>query len=122
MKREGDFYIHDAHNARLELPGHIWKNIPKNARLRFTADIHAIQKNDLFRQWTIVLRHPTPLSNACHRIYTLSDESVRRFVINFKMVNTDHRYYLLLREGEPGKVRFNYVKIEILEENTSGTK
>ena len=122
LKKENGFYINDVHHARLVFPDRVWASIPKNARVRFTVDMHTIQKNDLFRQWTIVLRHPTPLSNACHRIYTLSDESIRRFVINFNMVNTDHRYYLLLREGEPGKVRFNYVKIEILEENSSGTK
>ena len=117
MKREGDFYIHDAFNARLELPGHIWKNIPKNARLRFTADIHAIQKNDLFRQWTIVLRNPQPVSNANRRIYTFSGETVNRYVINFRMNNPDYRYYLLVREGDKGKIRFKYIKLEILDED-----
>ena len=117
MKREGDFYIHDVYYARLVLPDRIWENIPKNALLRFTVDTHMLQKNDLFRQWTLVLRNPKPLSNAAKRIYTFNGESINRYVINFRMSNPDYRYYLLIREGDTGKIRFNYIKLEMIEES-----
>lgn len=116
LKREGDFYIHDVHYARLVLPDRVWKNIPENSRMRFTVDMHTIQKSDLYRQWTLVLRNPIPVVNANSRITTFSGESVNRYVINFRMTETDYKYYLLIREGEAGKIRFNYVKLEILED------
>ena len=95
----------------------VWKNIPENSRMRFTVDMHTIQKSDLYRQWTLVLRNPIPVVNANSRITTFSGESVNRYVINFRMTETDYKYYLLIREGEAGKIRFNYVKLEILEDN-----
>ena len=115
LKQEKGFYLHNVHNARLEMPGHIWNNIPVGAHLRFTADIHTIQKGDLYRQWTILLRNPVPVENANHRIYTFSGECVNRYVIDFRMQNAAYKYYLLIREGDAGKLRFNYIKLEQLD-------
>ena len=115
LKQEKGFYLHNVHNARLEMPGHIWNNIPVGAHLRFTADIHTIQKGDLYRQWTILLRNPVPVVNANYRIYTFSGECVNRYVIDFRMQNAAYKYYLLIREGEAGKLRFNYIKLEQLD-------
>ena len=38
-------------------------------------------------------------------------------MINFRMNNPDYRYYLLVREGDNGKIRFKYIKLEILDED-----
>ena len=67
------------------------------------------------RTWTVVLRNPVPLENANARIATPSGNSgVQRYVIEFAKRKDFHKFYLLIREGAPGEIRFNYVKIERL--------
>ena len=65
------------------------------------------------RTWTLVLRHPGPLANANARIATPTGASgLSRYVIEFVRRDPAHNYYLLVREGGPGRIRFNSVRIE----------
>ena len=113
MKRQGEFYNHDVYNARLLLPDQAWAGIPQGTPLRLTIDIHSIQKPG--KNWTLTLRNLHPSRNACGRIYTGTGNIRCRYVIDFKMQVKGFRYALLIREGDPGKIRFNYVKLEQLK-------
>lgn len=116
MKRQGDFYLHDVYNARLILPDQAWEGIPKGAPLRLTIDIHSIQKPG--KNWTLTLRNLHPSRNANGRVYTGPGNIKSRYVIDFKMQAKGFKYVLLVREGDPGKIRFNYVKLEQLKSDT----
>lgn len=110
--RDGDFYRMDARNARLVLPKGIWDG-PKGTRFRFVADIRTIQKS--WPTWTIVLRNPTPIANAFGRISTPDgDTGTLRYVIDFAKTDAAYAYYLLVREGGEGKIRFEHIRIERL--------
>ena len=105
--RDGRYEI-GAGNHRLEFPDGIWKG---NGRFRFTVDMETKQTD--VRTWTLVLRNPQPLRNANARIATPSGDSGKmRYVIEFTKTNPDFIYYLLVREGAKGSIRFNHVKIE----------
>ena len=66
--------------------------------------------------WSVGLRNPKPLKNANPRIATENcDPGVQRFVIDLKKINKNVNYYLLIREGAVGKIRFDYVKIERID-------
>jgi hypothetical protein len=61
----------------------------------------------------MVLRNPNPLKNANNRIMTPSgDSGSLRYIIDFSKVSASYFYYLLVREGGTGKIRFDYVRIE----------
>lgn len=106
------FYIHDAYNGRLIFPENVWAG-KRKTRFRFTVDMHLKQGIDV---WSVVLRNPKPLKNANARIATESgDPGVQRFVIEFNKTNKNLNYYLLIREGGVGKIRFDYIKIERLD-------
>ena len=112
MKQKDGFYIHDVFNARLLFPDRAWAGIPAGASLRLTADIHTIQGHD--KMWTLTIRNPEPRRNATGRITTGPGEFKARYVFNFKMQRANWKYYLLVREGFTGKIRFNYIKLEQL--------
>ena len=104
------FYDHNVEDARLIFPDNVWEG-KAGSRFRFTIDMHTIQPGE--EKWTLVLRNPEPVVNARARLYTQSgDLGVRRYVIDFIKRDEAYKYYLLIREGDPGKVRFEYVKIE----------
>ena len=106
------FYIHDDYNGRLIFPENVWAG-KRKTRFRFTVDMHLKQGADA---WSVVLRNPKPLKNANSRIATESgDPGVQRFVIEFNKSNKNFNYYLLIREGMLGKIRFDYVKIERID-------
>ena len=108
------FYKHNFHDARLEFPQNVWQG-PAGTRFRFTIDMHMKQPGKE-RQWTLVLRNPKPLQNANARIATpQGDSGVQRYVIEISKQEDLFNYYLLVREGLPGEIRFNYVKIEKLK-------
>ena len=108
---DGWYEMHPGDN-RLELPAGVWDG-PAGTRFRFTADIET--ETDSARPWTIVLRHPAPVENANARIYTAAGKTPkRRVVIEFAKRKVDRNYYLLVREGGPGRIRFHKVKIEKL--------
>ena len=62
-----------------------------------------------------MLRHPAPVENANARIYTAAGKTPkRRVVIEFAKRKADRNYYLLVREGGAGRIRFHRIKIEKL--------
>lgn len=114
MKLAADgFYNNDSFNTRLIFPDYIWDG-KKGTKFRFTVDMY-MKQSDL-RGWTLVLRNHVPLVNANARIQTpAGDNGVSRYVIEFAKQGDAYKYYLLIREGEIGKIRFDYVKIERLD-------
>ena len=63
----------------------------------------------------LVLRNPKPLTNANQRIATpKGDSGLQRYVIEFEKPKDEYDYFFLVREGTPGKIRFEYVQIERL--------
>ena len=71
---------------------------------------------DHSKRWTLCLRNPKPLTNANNRISTEGgDSGVQRYVITFSKAKDFFNYYLLIREGRKGKIRFDYVKIERID-------
>ena len=113
LKVDGEgFYLHATHEARLILPKGVWDG-PAGTKFRFTIDMRMIQ--DGGGQWTLVLRNPTPLQNANQRIATpKGDSGLQRYVIEFTKPKANFDYYFLVREGTPGKVRFEHVEVERL--------
>ena len=110
--KDGWYEMHPGDN-RLELPKGVW-DAPAGTRFRFTVDM----ESETFtpRPWTIVLRNPEPVENANTRIYTAAGKTPKhRVVIEFAKRKADRNYYLLVREGGPGRIRFHKVKIEKLE-------
>ena len=119
FKQENGFYLHDAFEGRLLFPEKIW-NLTPGTPLRLIADIHTIQNGD--RNWTIVMRNPEPRRNANARVTVGSGDVRCRYIIDFFYQQKDFKYYLLLREGNPGKVRFNYIRIEKLPQKEEAVK
>jgi hypothetical protein len=65
------------------------------------------------RTWTIVLRNPNPVKNANARIATPRGKSGKqRYVIEFAKQKDDFWYYLLIREGDAGRLRIDRVRLE----------
>ena len=109
-KLDDGFYEHAKHEARLVFPKGVWDG-PAGTRFRFTIDLRMIQPGG--GQWTLVLRNPKPLTNANQRIATpKGDSGLQRYVIEFEKPKAEYDYYFLVREGTPGKIRFEYVSIE----------
>ena len=110
--RTGDFYEMDKGVARLEIPKEAW-NGPKGTPFRLVVDMHTVQNTN--PTWTVVLRNPNPVSNASGRLSTPpGDSGMLRYVIDIKKVADKHAYYLLIREGGIGKIRFGGVRVERL--------
>ena len=107
------YYIHDRHEGRLVFPDNVWEG-KAGTKFRFTIDMQ--MKQDQSKRWTLCLRNPKPLSNANNRISTEGgDSGVQRYVITFSKAKDFFNYYLLIREGRKGKIRFDYVKIERID-------
>lgn len=114
FRSKDGFYWNNAWNSRLILPDHVWK-APEKTRFRFTIDLE-MKQPAWDRQWTIVLRNPKPLENANTRLVTPQGNSgVQRYVIEFSKRKAFFNYYLLIREGRAGAIRFDYVKVEKLK-------
>ena len=110
MPLKDGFYEMGEGNARLEFPKGVWKGA-KGTKFRFIVDMHTIQENS--RTWTVVLRNPNPLKNANGRISTADgDSGSMRYVIDIEKSSASHWYYLLIREGGVGRIRFDHVRIE----------
>ena len=113
MPMKDGFYEMGEGSARLVFPDGVWKG-EKDARFRFVADVHTVQGEH--RSWNINLRNPNPLKNAHGRIPTpRGDSGSLRYVIDFAKADEDHCYYLLVREGGGGKIRFDYARIERIQ-------
>ena len=110
IKSTDGWYSIGSGNHRLEFPEGIWKG---NGRFRFTVDMETRQGD--VRAWTLVLRNPKPIFNSHARIATpCGDSGKMRYVVDFTKSNPDFFYYLLVREGGKGNIRFNHVKIQRL--------
>ena len=104
------FFEHGSGGTRLVFPEGVWKGA-KGTRFRLTLDMRTIQEHEPC--WTIVLRNPKPLRNATNRISTPpGDSGVQRYVIEFVKPNKAYSYFLLIRDGSGGKVRFERARIE----------
>ena len=114
FKKDADgYYIHDRHEGRLIFPDKVWEG-KSRTKFRFTIDMQMIQ--DHSKRWTLCLRNPKPLTNANNRISTEGgDSGIQRYVITFSKAKDFFNYYLLIREGRKGKIRFDYVKIERID-------
>ena len=112
LKIENGFYRHPGGSARLIIPKKYWAG-ERGARFRFTVDMDIRQSSG--KNWTMVLRNPKPKQIAHNRINLEGgDAAGRRYVIEFGKRSEKYFYDLLIREGAPGLIRFNYVKIEKL--------
>ena len=110
LPQDGGFFKMGSGNARLEFPKDVWAG-PKGAMFRFSIDIHAVQGG--WPTWTIMLRNPNPMKNAVNRVSTPDgDAGMLRYVFEFAKADAAYSYYLLVREGGEGKVRFGRVRIE----------
>ena len=111
LQLENGFYRHKGGNARLIIPKQYWAG-KKGTRFRFTVDMDVRQDDG--HAWTMVLRNHKPMHNANNRIL-VGNGIGYRYVIEFSQRNAKYCYDLLIREGAPGSIRFNYVKIEKLK-------
>lgn len=101
-------------SARLIFPAGVWKGEARKTRFRFTVDMQTVQKDG--NRWTLVLRNPDPILHTHARISTPpGDSGVLRYVLEFAKINTNDNYYLLVREGGEGLIKFKSVKIERLD-------
>ena len=101
-------------NNRLEFPAHVWDGIERGTRLRFMAEVETDQTS--CKTWTMVLRHPNPLKNATGRVATPNGRSGRmRYAFDFVNRHKRPAYYLLVREGGNGRIRFSRIRIERLD-------
>lgn len=108
------WYAIGSGNYRLEFPADAWAGAA-GERFRFTVDMETEQEGE--RAWTLVLRNPEPLKNANERVSTPTGSSGRmRYLIEFAQRDASYRYYFLVREGGKGRIRFNHVKIEKLQD------
>ena len=113
LKIKNGFYQHPTGNARLILPKKCWEG-KRSTRFRFTVDMDVRQPEP--PNWTMVLRNPKPLHNANNRLRLAGGDTANyRYVIEFAKRSDKYFYDLLIREGAPGEIRFNYVKIEKLK-------
>ena len=120
VKLDADGYYNVTGASRLIFPDAIWAG-PTYTQFRVTIEMHAKQGP---LRWTLTMRNPKPrISNGNNRFYTEpGDNGLRRYVIDMYKSNPIYKYYLLIREGSPGKVRFSYIKIERLNEKFSRRK
>ena len=106
-----DGYYDFKRESRLVFPEEIWKG-PTYTQFRVTVEMHAKQGK---LRWTLTMRNPKPTSNGNNRFYTEpGDNGVQRYVIDMYKSRDNYKYCMLIREGSPGKVRFDYIKIERL--------
>ena len=113
VKLGADGYYDFKREARLIFPDEIWAG-PMYTQFRVTVTMHGKQGK---LRWTLTMRNPKPTSNGNNRFYTEpGDNGVQRYVVDMYKSRQEYKYYLLIREGSPGKVRFDHIKIERLND------
>lgn len=113
IPKDKDGYYIFKREGRLVFPDGIWTG-PTYTQFRVTLRMHGKQGKV---RWTLTMRNPKPTSNGNNRFYTEpGDNGVQRYVVDMYKSHPQYKYYLLMREGSPGKVRFDYIKIERLNE------
>lgn len=110
VARKDGFYDYTGRNARLVFPKGIWKGVA-GTRFRYVLDVTTEQGDG--QTWSMTLRNPSPLTNAHSRLYTVAGKpGTLRYAVEFKKENADFDYYLLFREGPPGRIRFDRMHVE----------
>lgn len=114
VKKDAAGYYEHKRESRLVFPDDkIWAG-PTYTQFRITVRMHGKQGK---LRWTLTMRNPKPTSNGNNRFYTEpGDNGVQQYVIDMYKSRPNYKYYLLVREGSPGKVRFDYIKIERLND------
>ncbi|MBQ9337666.1 MAG: metallophosphoesterase [Lentisphaeria bacterium] len=113
VKLDADGYYDFKGVGRLVFPDEIWTG-PTYTQFRVTVKMHGKQGK---LRWTLTMRNPKPQSNGNNRFYTEpGDHGIQRYVIDMYKSSPKYKYYLLIREGSPGKVRFEHIRIERLKE------
>ena len=109
--KDKDGYYNFTREGRVVFPDEIWKG-PTYTQFRITIKMHGKQGK---LRWTLTMRNIKPQSNGNNRFYTEpGDNGVQRYVVDMYKSRDNYKYCLLIREGSPGKVRFDYIKIERL--------
>ena len=104
------FYDFRQSRAHLLFPKEFWRG-EQGKRFRLTLDIDSRQSGD--KTWTMVLRNAVPVKYGSNRLQTIGGKvDGMRYVIELRKRNAGFAYDLLFQEGCPGKLRFNYVKLE----------
>lgn len=107
------FYDFRPDRGLLLLPKELWQG-GRGTRFRFTIELDSRQSGD--RTWTMVLRNASPKNYGSNRLQTIGGNvDGWRYVIELGKRKDEYAYDLLLQEGCPGKIRFNYVKLERID-------
>lgn len=113
LKPEDGLFPYPGGNTRLVLPKEVWYG-PKGTPFRFVIDLVVDQPDN--SNWTLVLRSAATGKNAHIRIFTPSGKTPHfRLSVDIEKKTDDDSFFLLLREGLPGKIAFRYVRIEQLK-------
>lgn len=109
------FYQHKTWFARLLFPDaeKLWAG-PRRARFRLTMDLHTIQLGPKYR-WYLALSNIAYPHYPFQRLITPpGDAGLHRVVVEFGKPRADHVYHLFVAQGDPGQIRFDYIKVEKL--------
>lgn len=110
-ERDGFFVMKARQGANLEIPQEAWAGPAKKARFRLIADFHGKLDSDI--PWVILALDPKKNHRATSRIGTVpGDAGVMRYVMEFNKHREDSCYVLQFRNGGPGKIRFDKIRIE----------
>lgn len=109
---ENGWYKANGGAYRLELPQGVWEG-EKGSRFLFIVDCATEQRG--VKPWSMVLRNPNPSHNANDRVYTDVGNFERiRYVMEIEKTAAKDHYYLLIREGSGGRIKFLNVRVERL--------
>ena len=113
VARDADgFYSFSGDDARLVFPKGTWDG-PAGTRFRYVLDVAMEQGNE--RSWSMTMRNPTPLTNGHSRLFTMNGrQGTLRYAVDFTKADADFDFYLLFREGPPGRIRFDRIRVERL--------
>ncbi len=106
------FYAFSGNDARLVFPQGIWEG-PAGTRFRYVVDMTTEQGDE--NPWSMTIRNPTPLTNGHSRLFTMTGtQGTMRYAVDFTKAKADYDFYLLFREGPPGRIRFDRIRVEKL--------
>ena len=113
VARDADgFYVFSGDDARLVFPKGTWDG-PAGTRFRYILEMTTEQDDK--RPWSMTMRNPKPLVNGHSRIFTMTGkQGTMRYAVDFTKADADFDFYLLFREGPPGRIRFDRIRVERL--------
>ena len=118
VQLENGWYKANGGAYRLELPQGVWEG-EKGSRFLFIVDCATEQRG--VKPWSMVLRNPNPSHNANDRVYTDVGNFERiRYVMEIEKTAAKDHYYLLIREGSGGRIKFLNVRVERLAYQKKG--